>query len=537
MLGNNNVTKHVILIFFILILYPSLALCQYGDRYDESILNGRKIQETKEAIEEGRKIYLKRCYFCHGEKGDSNGPVADYLDPRPRDFTKGLFKFRFTATGELPTDEDLFRIISRGVLGTAMTGWGEGNFRLSDKEIWQLVYFIKTFNNDFKDSEFNPYKFKIEMGKELAWSKELVAKGKELFQSPDKGGCLRCHGENGRGDGSEAGTHMDDWDNPILPADLTKGWKYKNGTSVKEIFITLSTGLNGTPMSSFADVLSEEERWALAYYVKSLIREEKLGEIIKSSRIKGEIPMDPNHPAWEGTEALDIPLTAQLVRFPRWPYPSVDQIRVRSLYNEKDVAFLLEWNDRFKNASSKEPPSDKIDDTYVKVNERSISFTDAVAIQFPVKLGREPEKPYILLGNPRNPVNIWYWRASKMEVDEQNAYGFDKLLKHQPKESQSIRSKAIWEDGRWRLILTRSLNTNDKNDVQFRVGELIPIAFFAWDGYNVEYGFRRSLSSWYYVILVKRTPFVIYLYSFIAVLVIGGFEFWIVNWLKRRDRK
>ncbi|MBI5049170.1 MAG: hypothetical protein HZB54_09555, partial [Deltaproteobacteria bacterium] len=78
-----------------------------------------KLAKTPEAVEKGKLIYFKRCSFCHGLEGDGDGPAADSLDPRPRDFTAGTYKFRTTQSGELPTDEDLFRTISRGLNGTA----------------------------------------------------------------------------------------------------------------------------------------------------------------------------------------------------------------------------------------------------------------------------------------------------------------------------------------------------------------------------------------------------------------------------------
>ena len=69
---------------------------------------------------QGKVIYEKKCALCHGEKGDGNGPSASLLDPRPRDFTKGKYKIRTSASGRLPTDADLFRIISEGMPGTSM---------------------------------------------------------------------------------------------------------------------------------------------------------------------------------------------------------------------------------------------------------------------------------------------------------------------------------------------------------------------------------------------------------------------------------
>src|SRR3989337_2257533 len=74
-----------------------------------------KLANTPEAVEKGKVIDFKRCSFCHGLTGAGDGPAADSLDPRPRDFTAGTYKFRTTQSGGLPTDEDLFRTTSRGL--------------------------------------------------------------------------------------------------------------------------------------------------------------------------------------------------------------------------------------------------------------------------------------------------------------------------------------------------------------------------------------------------------------------------------------
>ncbi|RMF88511.1 MAG: cytochrome c, partial [Nitrospinota bacterium] len=61
-----------------------------------------KPPESPENVARGEEIYQRRCWFCHGLEGDGNGPVADYLDPRPRDFTLGSYKLRTTESGEPP---------------------------------------------------------------------------------------------------------------------------------------------------------------------------------------------------------------------------------------------------------------------------------------------------------------------------------------------------------------------------------------------------------------------------------------------------
>src|SRR5215472_15137358 len=71
----------------------------------------------------GKAVYEKWCLECHGEAGDGNGAAAKFMLPPPRDFTKGVYKIRTTASGELPTDDDLFYVVSEGMPGSAMPEW------------------------------------------------------------------------------------------------------------------------------------------------------------------------------------------------------------------------------------------------------------------------------------------------------------------------------------------------------------------------------------------------------------------------------
>jgi cytochrome c oxidase cbb3-type subunit 2 len=102
-----------------------------------SVMN---VSPSKDRPGPGRAVYEARCVGCHGPKGDGNGPAATFLSPRPRNFTLGVFKFRTTPSGSLPTDGDLFRTVTRGVRWTAMPTWHElpGNERLA------VVMYIKT---------------------------------------------------------------------------------------------------------------------------------------------------------------------------------------------------------------------------------------------------------------------------------------------------------------------------------------------------------------------------------------------------------
>jgi mono/diheme cytochrome c family protein len=81
--------------------------------------------------------------------------------------------------------------------------------------------------------------------------------------------CSACHGENAMGDGPSAHDLKDDWNNPILPYDLTQG-HVKAGDTGPDIFRVFMTGLNGTPMPSFSDSIKPDEAWDLVHFIQSL---------------------------------------------------------------------------------------------------------------------------------------------------------------------------------------------------------------------------------------------------------------------------
>ena len=234
--------------------------------------SGPKPAATDASLVQGAQIYLQRCSFCHGLLGDGNGPAADALDPRPRDFTLGTFKFRTTQSGELPLDEDLFRTVSRGLSGTAMQAFDSDLIKngLDEAERWAVIDYIKTFAVEFEDPELDPVENGLVVtlpSERPPYSEALVAEGKEVFEHAK---CWECHGKLGRGDGQESFDRTDDWGFPIRIRNVTHPWKIKAGTEVEDIYMRFSTGINGTPMPSFVDALSEQERWALANFIKSL---------------------------------------------------------------------------------------------------------------------------------------------------------------------------------------------------------------------------------------------------------------------------
>lgn len=505
-------------------------------------------------VEAGKGVYQERCSPCHGVDGDGNGPVAPFLNPRPRDFTRGLFKLRSTATGEPPLDSDLIQTVKKGIPGTAMPTW-EGT--LSEDEIQNVVAYIKTFAPRRFDPQFPPEV--VEIGGPPRITPEIIGKGKEVYASAE---CWKCHGATGRADGESAPELEDDWGFPIRARNLTKRWTYKRGSTVKEVYSRLSTGMDGTPMPSFFFDLTEEERWALAAYVATLLRKEPDPSqvILRSKRVDGELPMDPGDPLWEKARPLDVALSGQVLARPRWQNPSVDLITVRSLYNGGEVAFLLEWDDPFKDTVHQVKDGDDVglEGTYAKwevYGLRPYIYRDQVALQLPKRIPQGPAKPHFLWGKANDPVNLWIWRADREETVERvmarghlvkNNPGetggvgslterMDQLFTPLPKDSQNVTGKGVWKEGAWKVVMRRALDSGDPQDVRLEAGKLIPIAFQVWDGSNGERGLMMSLSSWQFLLLETPTPIRVYIYTVIGIPVAAGLEVWLVRRLRRRS--
>lgn len=212
------------------------------------------------SLEMGRRVYQKACATCHGVSGDGKGPAARYLRDAPRDFTAAQYKFRTTQTGELPTDDDLFRTISKGVPGTEMPAWER---HLTATERRAVVQFVKTFEPDFEKYERDE---PLVIAEPPPATHDSVSRGKEVYAAMK---CAECHGKEGRGDGPAAANLKDDQGLPMRAYDFTSG-QYRGGSDPRDIYRTFNTGLNGTPMPSYYYAMTEEDRWALVYFVRSL---------------------------------------------------------------------------------------------------------------------------------------------------------------------------------------------------------------------------------------------------------------------------
>jgi cytochrome c2 len=210
--------------------------------------------------EPGKHLYYRFCWGCHGFRGDGNGENGPYLNILPRNFVAATFKCRSTPTGTLPTDEDLYNSLGRGLNNSNLPSW----ISLSDQQRADMVAFIKTFSPRWANEKPGDV---VNVPAESPVNLQSIKHGQELFQKLE---CWKCHGPEGRGDGPSASTLTDSNDQPIRPYNFAAGSRFKCGVTNHDLYKIFMTGVDGTPMPSFADVIKPEDAWDLVHYLRTL---------------------------------------------------------------------------------------------------------------------------------------------------------------------------------------------------------------------------------------------------------------------------
>ncbi|MBI4027899.1 MAG: c-type cytochrome [Verrucomicrobia bacterium] len=478
----------------------------------------------------GQTLFESHCGACHGAQGTGTGAAAVYLHPKPRDFTKGMFKIR-SSSGNLPTDADLLATVTRGMPGSSMPSFAH----LSEQERGDLVKYVKHLAaytddagkrvNHFEDASANGQTpASVAVAEEPPVTSQTLAEGKKLYAKMQ---CAQCHGQKGLGDGPSAGQLRDSWDHPIAVRDFTTG-VYLGGNTDKDLYLRFTTGLAGTPMPAYAQgVMTDKERWSLVHHVQSLRRKdvEKIeppaDRIIHAGKATRSLPADPMDQAWNDAPTAQIPLN------PLWPCPHpIPAVIVRAVHDGKRMALLLDWPDHIANGAP------------VRVQD----FQDAAAVQFSMN----GTAAFIGMGDARDPVNIWQWKAGWQQdadgkrqdvdlvyasmrsdmypekdalyrtaeaagnllaqptrvspVEDANATGFG-TLKTQPAAAQNVAGKGIWSGDRWRVVFVRDLNPPDADDVKLAPGRSSAVAFAIWDGQHRDRNGQKAVSAWFQLLL------------------------------------
>jgi hypothetical protein len=272
----------------------------------------------------GSKLYRQHCLHCHGLTGDGRGPTAFWINPHPRDYRLGKFKFvssDFAAGARKPMVDDLVRTVRQGLDNTAMPSF---SFLPSDQIEAMIGYVIhlslrgevendmmtrllkndrewegkqmtlKQFTQDglvffgkqwltAQDKKANPDAYPYKDDAHLADGEfaRSVKRGWKLYLAGEKDGgkqpaggatapCFQCHVDYGR----KSLFKYDEWGTLARPANLVAG-TFRGGRRPADLYWRIYNGIPGTGMPSSAAVFKdnapgEHKLWDLVNFLQVL---------------------------------------------------------------------------------------------------------------------------------------------------------------------------------------------------------------------------------------------------------------------------
>jgi DMSO reductase family type II enzyme heme b subunit len=495
----------------------------------------------------GPRLFTQYCAACHGENGDGNGPAARFLYPKPRNLREGQFRL-VTTTNRIPSDEDLMRVVVRGMPGSAMFPMGH----LGEVERKELVTHVRSLiRGGLEDrlrreaKEFGEEVVPDELAKTLdtrtrpgqalnvptnlpAPSPESVARGRALYLKQ----CATCHGNSGKGDGVQE--QRDESGMPTRPRDFTRG-VFKGGREREQLYARIMLGVPGTPMPASLN-FKPEEVGELINFIQSLSdsstpakvehRRSRIMVIRSSETLSESIPESQ----WTAVTPTSIVVS------PLWWRDFADpDLRVQALHDGKTLAIRLSWRDETRDAKAIRPQE----------------FPDMAAIQ----LFKGDREPFLGMGSAGGGVDIWLWNAAaqadqeeyadvdttypNMAVDQYpleersagprahptarqpkqfitawaagnprsdpshalsgsnlEAKGFG-TLSFRPRISQVTSAHGRWQEGRWTIVLRRVLKVSSEAGLELAGGDRCSIALAVWDGAARDRDGQKLVSIWH----------------------------------------
>lgn len=412
----------------------------------------------------GQAAYAQYCARCHGATGRGDGVDAKRFYPRPRDLALGAYKFRSTASGTPPTDEDLFQTISQGLPGSNMPDWQH----LDEGLRWQLVAYLKSLSPIFEKAKPAP----VQVADDPGPARADHAKGKVLYKTL---GCAACHGSAGRANGPSAGGLVDDWDMPIRPVNLTQGWSYRGGHDPRSVMLRVLTGIDGAGMPSYADAVSPEEAWHLAYYVTSLQEPVHWNLVARAARVEGSLPSAVDDPRWASADRTDLQVDNVVNADGEWASPpTVKAVSLEAVYNDEAIAFRFTWDDPTQDSRTPH-------DGFALLLKPVGSEGDVVTLQAWPSAGAPP-------------LDVCYWSAESRTAWEAVATDFDAVIAQAVPTPAFLQGSSGYQDGRWRIVVQRALHPERPHGAAVVATETFTsIAVAVWDGGNPD---ARAVSPW-----------------------------------------
>ncbi len=489
---------------------------------------------TPEALALGKQVFEKQCTPCHGAEGRGDGPAAYLLYPRPRNFHTGKFRLVSTWDG-VPTDDDLFRTISRGMPGSAMPAWGY----LPEDTRWALVAYVKSLagspivvkpaSEPASDGSQGTGLISVP-AEEPAYDDQAKARAAELFRD----GCASCHGATGHGDG--ATDQRDEADYPIRPRDLTTG-VFKGSPEPQDLYRRIVAGMPGTPMP-MSEWAYGQDAWHLTHFIRSLSSDDQRARAemrrftIPVTRVDA-LPDHPDAGVWARTPVVNLHLMPLW-----WRYDRPEELSVRALHDGTEIALQLVWTDATHDATAMRPQD----------------FRDAAAVE----LSGTPDPPFFAMGQKSQFVNIWMWKSerqadlepafqdlekvypnlgidsypnvSKSPLEQPSrhaltldfnptfvtawgagnivanplrtsaaedlvAQGFG-TLRARPEMNQAVSAKGVYGTDSYRVIFRRELAGKGEGAVSLQPGTSVPVAFAVWNGAAGDRDGKKSVTIW-----------------------------------------
>lgn len=481
----------------------------------------------------GKEIYGQQCAACHGSDGRGGGEAAYLLYPKPRDLVAA--RYRMVSTWErIPTDQDLFDTISRGMPGSSMPSWGH----LTEQQRWALVHYVKTFAEKplVVKAQKNPNpdgsggEGIIQPPKSPPFDTAARTRALELY----KEACASCHGPTGRGDGTEK--QADEEGYPIRPRDLTAGI-FKGSPDPLSLYRHIVAGIPGSPMP-MSDWAYGDDAWHLVNYVRSLSSDTQRQRVemkkftIQAVRVKS-LPDHPESGVWRSAPPVNLHLMPLW-----WRSERPEEVTVRAVHDGKELALLMVWHD------------DSNDNTALRPQD----FRDAAAVQF--SFNADP--PFFAMGEKAAAVNIWMWKSErqadldvayqdidraypnvgmdsypnlmrsaveqparhaltlqsdpnfvtgwgagnivsdpqrKSPVEDLTAQGFG-TLRARPRVDQKIDARGVYGQGSYKVMFRRTLAPTGRDAVTLRSGAVVPVAFAVWNGSAGDRDGKKSVTIW-----------------------------------------
>jgi mono/diheme cytochrome c family protein len=530
--GNKPVLAGVIVVVGVLLVVGGIL-----------IFSGRKQRDQPppppegDRLAAGKQLYGSYCAQCHGDKGDGNGPAAKFLYPKPRDF--GEAKFRLvTTTNRVPSDDDLMRVISRGMPGSAMFPFDH----LSESDRQALVTYVRHLTRTTKEELFrrqaeeegttirraeltklvNEYTVPdsaLEVPDHLpTFGPESVARGQAIYLKQ----CSACHGPTGKGDGAQV--QHDDNGMPTRPRDFTRGI-FKGGKERQQLYARIALGLPGTPMPGSPD-LKPADMGDLINYVLSLSESEAHTKVehkrtqLVAKRVRESLAKKIADDTWKAAPAIPIVVSPLW-----WRDYTPPELEVQALHDGTTLAIRLSWKDELPNQSVSRPED----------------FEDMAAVQ----LFKGNPEPFLGMGSDTLKPDLWLWRASwQRPASDANAILDDyplqspnylELLKgkdvpdfltaraagnphahadreqsasslvaggfgsttFRPQASQQVTAHSTRKEGRWTVVLQRPLQVEAKDGISLAAGDRCSIAFALWDGEARDRNGQKLISIWH----------------------------------------